>query len=82
MSDAETLSFLAHHVGEEHGIPEQLRSRLSGETVSELRADAAALAKQLGIAPQEPDRERDHGGRFASSASTMNRAIRQAAGYE
>jgi hypothetical protein len=82
MSDAETLSFLAHHVGEEHGIPEALRPRLAGETVSELRADARALAKALGIAPQEAGRERDQAGRFATSSGAMNRIIRQAAGYE
>jgi hypothetical protein len=79
--DAETRSFLAHHVGAEHDIPEAIRPRLVGESVSELRADAAALAKQLGIAPQEPARERDEAGRFASTASgTMNRIIREAAG--
>ena len=80
MSDAETLSFLAHHVGEEHGIPEQLRSRLSGETVSELRHDASELAKQLGIAPVQ-ERQRDEAGRFARTSSGFNRLIREAAGY-
>jgi hypothetical protein len=82
MSDAETLSFLAHHVGEEHGIPEALRPRLAGETVAELRADAQALAKDLGLAAPEPARARDEGGRFArTSSGDMNAIIRAAAGY-
>jgi hypothetical protein len=79
--DAETRSFIAHHVGEEHDIPQALRSRLTGESLSELRADAASLASQLGIAPQEPVRGRDEAGRFASTASGgMSAIIRRAAG--
>jgi hypothetical protein len=80
--DAETRTFLAHHVGAEHDIPEALRPRLGGESVAELRADAAALATELGIAPQEPARARDEGGRFARTSSGMNSIIRQAAGRE
>jgi hypothetical protein len=83
--DAETRSFLAFHVGAEADIPEPLRARLAGESLQELRADAATMAKQLGMAPQEPARERDASGRFASTASGgasggMSAIIRQAAG--
>jgi hypothetical protein len=79
--DPETHAFVAHHVGAEHEIPEPLRSRLSGQSVAALRSDAATLAKQLGIAPQEPARERDSGGRFASRAGGgMDALIREAAG--
>jgi hypothetical protein len=81
--DAETAAFVAHHVGAEHDIPEALRSRLSGESLGELRADAKALAEQLGIAPRAPARQRDEAGRFASASSGgMSRLIRQQAGYE
>ena len=75
--DDETRSYLANTIGEEFGVPQQLRSRLTGESLSELRADAQALAKQLGIAPE---RERDGGGKFTGGAADMNRLIREKAG--
>jgi hypothetical protein len=78
--DPETRAFLQDRVGEEHQVPEPLRSRLSGETVSDLRADAQALAKQLGIAPPAPERGRDQAGRFATASGGMSAVIRRAAG--
>jgi hypothetical protein len=78
--DPETHAFVAHHVGEEAGIPEALRPRLVGESVSELKADAAALAKSL--APAQ-ERERGPDGRFAPGASGgMSAIIRAMAGRE
>ena len=86
MSDAETMTLLREIAASEAGLPPTLGSRISGSTIGELRADAAALASQLGVAPEEPARERDEAGRdeagrFARTSSSFNRMIRDAAGH-
>jgi hypothetical protein len=78
--DPESRAYIADHVGQENDIPEALRSRLNGESLAELRADAQAMREQLGIA-QEPARQRDQAGRFAKTSSGFSTLIRQAAGY-
>jgi hypothetical protein len=69
MHDDETQRVLRDVVGNEHAIPERLRGRLRGETIAELRKDAQVLARELGIAPEQP---RDEHGRF----ETMDALIR------
>ena len=66
-------------VADEFGLLAEWATRLHGETLSELRADASRLAKTLGVAETEPARDRDEGGRFSGDAG-MNEAIRAARG--
>jgi hypothetical protein len=75
--DAETLSYLRTRIAQEAGLPEQHAQRLIGGSLRELRDDAKQMARELGIAVD--DRERDEQGRFRSGAS-MNEILRSAAG--
>ena len=72
--DAETLQPCSPSSVASAGLPAGLHSRLTGDTVAELRTDAAKLAKQLGLRGAE----RDATGKFASR--DVNAAIRAAAG--
>jgi hypothetical protein len=76
--DHESRSALQRLAGEEHGIPEQLHGRINGESLSELKADAQQLARQLGLAP--PPQERGADGKFGGGGSAINLALRKAAG--
>jgi hypothetical protein len=79
--DAESRAALQQIAGEEAGIPERLHDRIAGEDVGSMRRDAGELATQLGIAPQQPERTRDEGGRFAEQpARGFTELIREAAG--
>jgi hypothetical protein len=73
MSDDETQRVLRDVAGGEHNIPERLRGRLRGDTISDLRKDAQTLAKELGIVEQQP---RDDHGRFAPTMDDLMRARR------
>jgi hypothetical protein len=77
-SAAELLQYAKPHVAREHGIPPQYAHRLVGATLSELHGDARKLAREVG-AHDPSERARDDGGRFAP-VSSMNEAIRRAAG--
>jgi hypothetical protein len=68
------MRVLQNVAGSEHGIPERLRGRLRGASISELRSDAKVLAKELGLAPEQP---RDEHGRFDSMDALMRGARRQ-----
>jgi hypothetical protein len=48
--DAETLDVLRLSAAIEAGLPDQLRGRLTGDTIAALRTDAQALATDLGYA--------------------------------
>jgi hypothetical protein len=73
MDDSETQRVLRDVAGAEHAIPERLRARLRGATISELRTDAKALARELGLAPEQP---RDTRGRYASQMDELMRGRR------
>jgi hypothetical protein len=56
--EAKLLASLKHQIGTEHKLPATLIARLQGATEEELRADAAQLAKDLGLdKPAEPKPE-------------------------
>jgi hypothetical protein len=74
--DEELLAIAKTGIGAEVGLTPAQSARLVGETAGDLRRDAKAMAKELGLAVDE--RQRDEGGRF--TPSDFNRAIRQAAG--
>jgi hypothetical protein len=79
LSDQELLDLAKAAVGAEYELtPEQSR-RLRGQTACELRADAKAMRRELGLPVDDP---RDDGGRFAPRTSTgrgfdMNAFIRE-----
>jgi hypothetical protein len=72
--DADTLATLQTVAAEGAGIPQRLAGRLRGETIGELRVDAKALAKELGLAPEQG---RDEHGRFASMDELMRAGSRR-----
>ena len=79
MDDA-TRDYLREQVCVELGLPEAWGDRVRGNSIGDMRDDAARLARTLGLAVGEPEsahtRQRDEGGRFASN--DMNRLIRGA----
>jgi len=79
--DSDTHAFLRTSVAAEFALPAGWGDRLSGDSITALRADAAKLATVLGIREPEPV-ERDEAGRFASSSGhdRLNRELRAAAG--
>jgi hypothetical protein len=78
--DEELLSIAKTTIGAEHELTPEQSARLRGQTAAELRSDAKAMRRELGM-PVD-DRPRDPGGRFAKSGgiNDMNTAIRRAAG--
>jgi hypothetical protein len=61
MDDAELRDYVKSQIASETGLSPEWSQRLTGATLSELRADATHLAQTLGIA--EPSaRERDGNG--------------------
>ena len=84
--DDATLDFLRTSVAREAGLPESAARRLKGQTVGELRADAAVMRSEHGLPPLDDDkhdgRQRDESGRFAGTPAVgdMNTIIRAASG--
>jgi hypothetical protein len=81
---AQLLDYARQAVAREVGIPAQHAHRITGSNVGELRADAKALARELGVVDLT-ERARDDGGRYTAGepdGREMNRLIRQAAGRE
>jgi hypothetical protein len=81
--DDELVGIAKSSIGAEVGLTPAQSARLVGETAGELRKDARAMAKELGLEVDE--QARDEGGRFASSgdnaeSARMNEAIRAARG--
>jgi hypothetical protein len=78
--DDELLSIAKTSIGAEHELTPEQSARLRGQTAAELRSDAKAMRRELGM-PVD-DRPRDHGGRYAKSGGIydMNAMIRRAAG--
>jgi hypothetical protein len=77
--DDELLSIAKASIASEFGLSAEQSRRLHGETASEIKADAKAMAKELGIAVD--DRQRDDAGRFAGGENAkINTALRRAAG--
>jgi hypothetical protein len=80
--DHEVFSFARASIGAEHELTPQRSARLRGQTAGELRSDAKAMRRELGLPVDDPPR--DDGGRFAPRTSTgrfdMNAFIREAAG--
>ena len=74
--DDESLEALRRIAGDAAGVPSDLHSRLRGESLSELKADATSLARELGIG-ETPAQRRDGNGKYATD---MNQLLRQAAG--
>jgi hypothetical protein len=79
--DDELLSIARASIGAEVGLSPAQSCRLIGETAADLRLDAKAMARELGLVT-DADPPRDHGGRFAKSGGIydMNAMIRRAAG--
>jgi hypothetical protein len=78
-----TLDALKASIGAELNIPVSLRSRLSGTTEEEVRADAVAVAAELKIEP--PKKNVGGGGRIADASTTDEArvaALRAAAGLK
>lgn len=82
--DDELFGIAKTAIGAEHELSPAQSARLRGSTAAELRADAAAMRHELGLAPlPDPrDRERDEQGRYRprTSADDFNRLIRSVAG--
>lgn len=74
--DDDTFAFLQESIAREVGLPEGWGDRLRGSSVSELRSDALALRKTLGMGESESTRERDEHGRYVGN--DMNQRIRHA----
>lgn len=74
--DDESFAALQTLAAETAGIPPELRSRLRGQTLGELRDDAARMAEELGIGKGRP--RRDAAGKYSSA--DMSQLIREAAG--
>ena len=66
--DDETREVLQDAAGEAAAIPQRLRHRLRGDSITALRNDAKRLARELGIAEPQP---RDERGKFASMDDLM-----------
>ena len=73
MLDPESVAALQSIAGDAAQIPPELRDRIRGESVGEMKADARRLAKQLGIVEPPP---RDERGKFAPNNAAMNDIIR------
>jgi hypothetical protein len=80
--DAETLSYVKFSVAREYELPETMAHRLRGATLAQLREDAVAARRELGMpALDAPDR--DKWGRFAGRSAEpidLNAQIRKAVG--
>jgi hypothetical protein len=88
--DDDLLSIARASIGAEVGLNPAQSRRLTGSTAADLRSDAKAMAKELGLVT-DADPPRDQGGRFAKSGGVydkgspnarVNQLIRQAAGRE
>jgi hypothetical protein len=86
--DDELLSIARASIGAEHELTVEQSARLRGQTAAELRDDAKAMRRELGI-PSLDERPRDQGGRFAKTGgiydkgspnAEMNARIRAATG--
>jgi hypothetical protein len=86
--DDELLSIARASIRAEVGLNPAQSRRLVGSTASEIRSDAQAMARELGLIV-DVDPPRDPGGRFAKSGgiydksaanADVNARIRQAAG--
>jgi hypothetical protein len=78
--DDELVSIAKPSIGAEYGLSEAQAKRLRGDSADEVRRDARAMRKELGLEPiDEQQRDRDQSGRYAKPSS-MNRLIRQASG--
>jgi hypothetical protein len=71
--DSETLDYLRSAVGEQLGIPSELRARLEGDTVAALRQDAKKMRRQLGL---DERKRRGADGRFTGRRDEVNRWVR------
>jgi hypothetical protein len=83
--DPELLSIARASIGAEHELTPEQSARLRGQTASELRADAKAMRRELGLPVDDPrERDRDDQGRFVGASGSgkfdMNSFIREAAG--
>jgi hypothetical protein len=79
-TDDELYAIARASIGATFGLSEAQSRRLHGATAAEIRADAKAMARELGLEVDNDDRGRDERGRFAESGSSMNALIRQASG--
>jgi hypothetical protein len=86
--DDELLSIARTSIGADVGLNPAQSRRLVGSTAADLRSDAKAMAKELGLVV-DADPPRDPGGRFAKSGgiydkgsanADVNARIRAAAG--
>ena len=84
--DDEVLAIAKASIGAQYGLSDAQSRRLVGTTAAEIKADAKAMARELGIAVDDDDdrarddRARDDRGRYATTGRSMNAIIRQASG--
>jgi hypothetical protein len=80
--DDELRAIAKTAIGAEVGLSAAQSARLVGDSAEALRLDAKTMAKELGIAVDEPGR--DERGRFRTVGDAvgndMNRIIREASG--
>ena len=79
MDDA-TRQVLQRVVGDEAGLPASVHTRLRGDDVAALLADARAMRSELGLPPLDKPQERDEGGKFSGGRAQINAMIRAKAG--
>jgi len=81
--DPEVVQLAQQAAAREAGVPEGLSHRITGATLQEMRDDARALARELGIETSAEGSARDGRGRFTNAGSVdMNRIIREASGRQ
>jgi hypothetical protein len=84
--DEELFGIAKTAIGAEYELTAAQAARLHGETASDLRADAKAMRKELGMPSLEDERERDEQGRYRERSAVdslhahMNERIRAAVG--